>query len=100
MCSMQQTTTVEVHWLQPADTGPGSVCRYVATPAYSAHEKDARKQKAAAGVAKRKAEEALLNLHRRQAALQQPPSSSSQPAQVCEHPLSPDLFQWINIPPS
>ncbi len=44
--------------------------RYVATPAYAAHEKDARKQRAAADAAKRKAETALVKLHQRQTALE------------------------------
>ncbi|KAK9919071.1 hypothetical protein WJX75_009128 [Coccomyxa subellipsoidea] len=43
---------------------------YVETPAYAAHEKDARKQRAAADAAKRKAETALVKLHQRQTALQ------------------------------
>ena len=40
--------------------------RYLATPAYAAHDKDVRKQRIAADTAKRKAEEALIKLHARQ----------------------------------
>lgn len=43
--------------------------RYVSTPAFPAHDKDARRQRAAADAAKRKAEVALVALHKRQAAL-------------------------------
>ena len=39
--------------------------RYVATPAFAAHDKDARRQRAAANKARRKAEQALVALHRR-----------------------------------
>ena len=42
--------------------------RYLATPAYAAHDKDARKQRLAADAAKRQAEEALTRLHARQTA--------------------------------
>jgi hypothetical protein len=64
----------------------------MATPAYAAREKDARKQKAAANAAKRKAETALVNLHRRQAALQPPQPQQlapGQPFEVCQQMACP-----------
>lgn len=39
--------------------------RYVATPAFAAHDQDARRQRAAANKARREAEQALVALHRR-----------------------------------
>ncbi len=45
-----------------------AACRYLATPAYAAHDKDARRQRQAADAARRKAEEALVKLHARQTA--------------------------------
>lgn len=45
-----------------------AVCRYLATPAYAAHDKDARRQRQTADAARRKAEEALVKLHARQTA--------------------------------
>lgn len=47
----------------------GPCARYVSTPAFPAHDPDARAQRLAAGAAKRKAEAALVALHKRQAAL-------------------------------
>ena len=40
----------------------------MATPAYAAHDKDARRQRLAADAAMRQAEEALTRLHARQTA--------------------------------
>lgn len=57
------------------------------TPAYAAHEKDARKQRAAADVAKRKAETALVKLHQRQSALQTG-TAATEPSAVLPHPHS------------
>ena len=45
-----------------------AICRYLATPAYAAHDKDVRRQRQAADAARRKAEEALVKLHARQTA--------------------------------
>ena len=39
--------------------------RYVATPAFAAHDQDARRQRAIANKARREAEQALVALHRR-----------------------------------
>ena len=55
---------------------PGACARYVSTPAFAAHDKDARKQRAAADAAKRKAEAALVALHKRQAALAPPQAAA------------------------
>ncbi|CAL8471540.1 g11082 [Coccomyxa elongata] len=63
---------------------------YVATPAYAAHEMDARKQRAAADAAKRKAETALVKLHQRQSALQAA-NAPTEPSVAAEKMAAPVL---------
>lgn len=61
------------------------------TPAYAAHEKDARKQRAAADAAKRKAETALVKLHQRQTALQAANAATEASAVSCSWSISMQL---------
>ena len=69
----------------------------MSTPAFPAHNPDARAQRLAAGAAKRKAEAALVNLHKRQAALQ----PAARPAPGGDQPASAVRFHRdVYAPPS
>ena len=57
--------------------------RYIATPAFAAHDQDARRQRAAANKARREAEQALVALHRRahpEPAMDPNPGAGGRPA--------------------
>ena len=67
-----------------------SCARYVSTPAFPAHNHDARAQRLAAGAAKRKAEATLVKLHKRQAALQ---PAAARPVPGGDQPTS--AVRWL-----
>ena len=66
----------------------GAARRYVSTPLFAAHDKDARRQRRAADRARREAEQALVQLHRRSL----PPGADAgapQPASAAGAPAGP-----------